>query len=187
MEALQSSLLTNSGKLTHDQVVKACLFKAEKVQIAVAFLKMSGLNLLFKTIEKALKRGATIQLAAGLDFTQTEPEALKKLKRLLEIYPGSGLFISNFERASVFHPKFYLFQFGGQAAAIVGSANLTNGGFLQNEEVSVFLEGEKAAFSEAFFNYFNDLISSKTIVLRPNAQSAFTKANLSSKNRHWTK
>lgn len=164
MEALQSTLLTNSGKLTHDQVLKACLFKAEKVQIAVAFLKMSGLNLLFKTIEKALKRGATIQLAAGLDFTQTEPEALKKLKRLLEIYPGSGLFISNFERTSVFHPKFYLFQFGEQAAAVVGSANLTNGGLLQNEEISVFLEGNKSAFSEAFFNYFGDLISSKTIV-----------------------
>lgn len=165
MESLKSSLLTNSGKQAHSESLKSCISKAKKVQIAVAFLKMSGLNLFFSSIEKALKRGATVQIAAGLDFTQTDPQALKKLKRLSVTYPAFELFISNPNRATVFHPKVYFFKLDeGTAAAIVGSANFTNGGFVQNEEASIFLEGEISAFSDSFFNYFETLISSEAIV-----------------------
>jgi HKD family nuclease len=40
------------------------------------------------------------------------------------------------------HSKLYYFEHGGEYTAIIGSANITYGGLVRNEELSVRIEGE---------------------------------------------
>ena len=88
------------------------------------------------------------QLIVGIDFYQTDPEFLDLMTSI------SASRVAVF-RTGTFHPKIYYFQSKSQAAAIVGSANFTRGGIVDNVEVSIFMEGKPED---------NQLISIKNIV-----------------------
>lgn len=93
-------------------------------------------------------RSRIAALAVGLDFHQTDPDFLDRFRahaRVREVEDGT------------FHPKVYVFRTGSKFDAIVGSANLTRGGFGPNLELDVHLHGvtsdrvfrELVAFVEA--------------------------------------
>jgi HKD family nuclease len=71
----------------------------------------------------------------GLAFSQTDPDLVKALIGV----PGS--FVVTAFPGGTYHPKVYAFRSGAQAAAIVGSANFTNGGLSRNHEASVLITG----------------------------------------------
>lgn len=71
----------------------------------------------------------------GVAFSHTDPALIKALVRVRNAYvvpefPGG-----------TFHPKVYCFVSGQRAAAIVGSANFTNGGLSKNREAALVIEG----------------------------------------------
>ncbi len=75
----------------------------------------------------------------GCHFAQTEPHALRALWNLrtvdnevLRVGPGAG---------GVYHPKLLIGTKGQAARAVVGSSNLTRGGFGLNTELNVLLGG----------------------------------------------
>ncbi|MDE2577785.1 MAG: hypothetical protein KGL46_03175 [Hyphomicrobiales bacterium] len=74
----------------------------------------------------------------GLHFNRTSPDFIKahlKNKRVRFLHSGSG----------VFHPKAFLFEYeGGAWECIIGSANLTNGAFTENDEICLLFNSKTA-------------------------------------------
>lgn len=117
------------------------LKSSDQAYFAVAFLKTSGLNSLSKSIKEFLKSGGELTIVAGQNFALTEPKALKELRKLLQPYPTSKLFLAKANSGnSVFHPKLYLFKSKNRYSIISGSANITQGGLLTNNETSVVVD-----------------------------------------------
>ncbi len=76
-----------------------------------------------------------IRATIGIAFDHTHPDAITLLQEL-------GAEVRIFRDHSVlFHPKAYLFGKPHAAALFVGSSNLTYGGFYQNVETNILLEG----------------------------------------------
>ncbi len=65
------------------RVLKGALYESSEVNIAVAFLKKSGLDTIREALEYALtKRNAQIEIIVGLDFKTTDQRALLALQEL---------------------------------------------------------------------------------------------------------
>ena len=87
---------------------------------------------LFDTREKIAK------IVIGVDFVQTDPDLLEVLAE------DNRTRIASSDSANhTFHPKVYYFQTDKNAAAIIGSANFTNGGTKNNTEAALSLEGSR--------------------------------------------
>ncbi|MDD5612639.1 MAG: phospholipase D family protein, partial [Gallionella sp.] len=78
------------------------------------------------------------QLIFGTHFYQTDPKLLEQFvgEKSVRVMPNDA--------PGTFHPKVYLFIKGNQAAAIVGSANFTNGAMSKNEEAAVMLTADSS-------------------------------------------
>lgn len=111
------------------------LLRAQEVCLATAFAKMSG----WRHIERGILRGnAEVRLLAGLDFMQTQPQLLRAWFKLTKSCNRVKASIA--VRDSVFHPKVLIVRRGASRPdfAIVGSGNLTHGGFVTNTECGLF-------------------------------------------------
>jgi HKD family nuclease len=107
---------------------------------AVAFLKSSGIKYLIPVIEEFLNAGGKLSIIAGQNFALTEPKALYELRRLFENFPKSKLFLAKANSVDkVFHPKLYLFKKKDKCCVISGSANITQGGLIENAETSLLV------------------------------------------------
>ena len=71
-------------------------------------------------------------LVVGLDFHQTDPAFLRRFRSYARIQESAD---------GTFHPKLYVFRRRDQFDAVVGSSNLTHGGFGRNVEANVHLAG----------------------------------------------
>jgi hypothetical protein len=81
-----------------------------------------------------------LELVVGWDFEGTHPKFLRELRLSLRVMPRGG--------GVTFHPKAYLFIQDGKFDAIVGSSNLTRGGFSGNVELNLRISG---ATNERYF------------------------------------
>ena len=108
---------------------------ANEIWIAVAFLKTSGLKLIFDEIKNAVSRDAKIKIIVGTDFFITEPDAIRSLLDLFLGNENTTLSFAVQKRNAAFHPKLYCFMTKEQATLITGSSNLTNGGLIDNTEL----------------------------------------------------
>lgn len=120
---------------------------ARRVQIAVAFLRYSGVKEIESSLDLCLKNGGEVELIAGLDFKSTEPKAMEYFIRLRKQRKKARLYCFGDKMANktdiVFHPKIYLFEKNGSTTGIVGSTNLTRGGLTSNFEVNVIFKEKK--------------------------------------------
>lgn len=128
----------NSGSVPHIKMVTEMMKGAKQVFICMAYLKMSGLVLIQKAIDKALKSGAHLTVIVGTDQYITEPQALKSLFSKIKNHKSCKGFLVQQGGASTFHPKVYFVKKGSVAEALVGSANITGGGLKSNVEASVY-------------------------------------------------
>ncbi|MFQ5870488.1 MAG: hypothetical protein ACE5JC_11350 [Candidatus Zixiibacteriota bacterium] len=111
----------------------------DRVLMAVAFVKESGLSRLADTLCEFMDTGGWVGAVVGIDHQGTSIEGLHLL---LECSNEAYVF-HNRSSSSTFHPKVYLFERSDeQAVAIVSSGNLTAGGLYTNYEVSLSLELE---------------------------------------------
>jgi len=116
--------------------------RSRRAEIAVAFVRCSGLRLIEAAMDKCLSRGGDMEFVVGLDFHTTDAESLRALHVRAEA--GSRLRLYCYgepaDGPGTYHPKLYLLEKGKRLTAIVGSSNLTEGGLSSNVEVNVALD-----------------------------------------------
>lgn len=126
---------------------------AESIKLATAFAHWSGWQLLLPYIKKTT---GTVKLLTGLSFCQTEPGVLYNWHKLSRDERISARLFA--EKRTTFHPKVLLVKSPRKAFAIVGSGNLSSGGFLENIECGLFSNESKvyAALDDWFEKLFTD-------------------------------
>jgi HKD family nuclease len=118
-----------------DEAISATLKRLidsfDDVHIAVAWGSTNP------TFPLLLKNQSKIRhFLVGTHFYQTEPALLEQIKHL------DVARVMYADSSGTFHPKLYLFFSKDKAAAIVGSANFTNGAMSRNVEACILLEGD---------------------------------------------
>lgn len=109
------------------------------LDIAVAWVRASGMAHLQLELESFLKAGNELNVVVGVDLDNTTKEGLERLLAL-EQYGKTSVFVHHNEGGTIFHPKLYLFRNSAQARLIVGSNNITEAGLYQNTEAGLELE-----------------------------------------------
>jgi hypothetical protein len=85
---------------------------------------------------KAIKtRGAQVRFIVGVDLDGTSEEALRELLS----WDIEARVVKNRKPRHTFHPKIYVVERSGSADIIIGSSNLTEGGFYRNYECSAHI------------------------------------------------
>ncbi len=102
--------------------LRACLDRADKADLAVAFILRSGVALVREHLRDLLDRGGQVRIVTGDYLNVTDPDALIDLLDL-----GGNLQLRIFEaKTTSFHPKAYIFAGADHPdTAFVGSSNLT--------------------------------------------------------------
>lgn len=131
---MRTRLLNSTAELA--RVFCECCGKAEDIRIVTAWATTDCS--LFNTIRLARDKVAT--MVVGLDFYTTSPDFLYQFRSVIRI--GDAL------DGGTFHPKLYLFQNDNDFCCIMGSSNFTSGGFGNNAELNICIEGDT---SEPFF------------------------------------
>ncbi len=136
-------LVSNFNQSTgHSSRLTQLFERAEHFDCYVAFANSNGLELLWEPLVGALEAGMKARFVVGLNFYQTEPQALYDLLEVSESYPRQlEFYISSGCSKLTFHPKVYAFRYPKENCRIViGSANLTQGGLTRNIESSLLYE-----------------------------------------------
>jgi HKD family nuclease len=123
------------------KVIKQCLAWSENVDIAVAFVRQSGVLSIAEEICQIQSKGGQVRMLAGTDFGLTEPEAMSALQNF-------GVEVRVFSGSTIFHPKGYLFQKGKTLKAIIGSSNLSLSGLESGVEWNILLNSEHENLKE---------------------------------------
>jgi len=141
---LKINIIDNHSK-SLSSILSQRIVQSNDIRIAVAFLSMRGINLLYDSIDFALDQGASFEFLAGLDMQTTEPEALHFLYNLSKKNANLTLYCYvSVEPSSIYHPKIYLLKNtnSSEVIAIVGSSNLTEGGLKRNIEANLIIEAD---------------------------------------------
>lgn len=103
--------------------------EVDQVDLNVAFVMRSGLEIIRESLERALQRGAHVRLLTTDYLMTTDPSALGLLLDIRETEEfGENLDVRIFsDQSTSFHPKAYLFRSSkaGRRIAFVGSSNLS--------------------------------------------------------------
>lgn len=121
------------------QEVKGIETYWDSLDVAVAWVRASGVSHLEDSLVKFLKSGGHLRFIVGIDLHNTSFEGLKALVKLEE-HGTSETFVYHNEAGSVFHPKVYLFRNVEEARLIVGSNNMTASGLYSNVEAGLQLD-----------------------------------------------
>ncbi|MCL2063814.1 MAG: phospholipase D family protein [Candidatus Cloacimonetes bacterium] len=150
-------ILSNTNYSLAD-VLKSELMESTQVRIAVAFIRKTGIDEIYKSLEYAMTiNNASIELIIGLDFKTTDYKALKTLKDIEDSHKNFVFYCFGDNRDNyndlIFHPKIYLLETSlsrnTKYTSIIGSSNLTKGGLTSNLEVnSIFREDKPKYFSQ---------------------------------------
>lgn len=111
---------------------------AKAIRLATAFAHMNGWQLLAAPV---LSSKAEVRLLTGLFFLQTEPRLLREWNRLATSLETRGRIMARLaNRSTMFHPKVLIVEstLPEQAFAIIGSGNLSVGGFRTNVECGLY-------------------------------------------------
>ena len=122
----------------------------DSLDIAVAWVRASGMAYLSDSLRQFLTHGGHLAFTVGIDLQNTTLEGLQALLDL-EAHGVCETFVYHNEASSVFHPKLYLFRNDVEARLIVGSNNLTAAGLYANVEagLQVDTEGDAAVIKDA--------------------------------------
>jgi len=132
-------VIWNTDKEEHRKQLVALFNGARHFECAIAFAKESGFKQIEKPFRTSLIGGMSGRIILGLDFCLTDPSVLDTLLKWSQTFQQLEVYVSHSEPSVCFHPKVYAFSYGARAAMLVGSANLTSGGFGNNWECSVLL------------------------------------------------
>ena len=139
------------------------LKKADSVDIIVSFLMESGVKMLLEELDNALKRGAKIRILTGNYLGITQPSALYLLKKKL----GSRVDMRFYnEKDRSFHPKSYIFHYGGYSDIYIGSSNISRSALTSGIEWNYrFSSVSDPKNYEKFYHAFEDLFEHHSIII----------------------
>lgn len=139
-----NGLFVDNVRLKFDNVLNSLILNSQRVQIAVAFVKNSGLRLIESALSSCIANSGIVEFIVGLDFHTTDAQSLRVLSQMAHDTSRLSLFCFSdpADNVSVYHPKLYLFEKHEHVKCIIGSSNLTQGGLRDNIEVNVMLEFE---------------------------------------------
>ena len=127
-------LQLNANKDNHRKILADSIKRSEISVLCSGWLKHAGLKHLLPAIDLALKNGSQITIYSNKKHTDSEAiESIKSRESILHIVVDDS--------DKYLHSKIYYFESAGEYKAIIGSANITNGGLISNEELSVNLSG----------------------------------------------
>nr|WP_273033205.1 phospholipase D family protein [Pseudaminobacter soli] len=134
----------------------------------VAFARMSGMKLIQNSLRARVDKGLSATFVIGINFFQSEPDLLRALLRLRAAAARAGgeiqVYMGAAAGACTLHPKVYWFKGGRQEALIVGSANMTSGGFSDNHELSAALIGGGRKWQRRLEGWIGDRVTDGDIV-----------------------
>ncbi|MGX0891109.1 HKD family nuclease [Pseudomonas sp. ADAK2 TE3594] len=154
-------LVLNEEERGHGTIIEELIVEAEHMICMVAFAKKSAYTLIKDVLNRALKKGLNAKMAIGLDFHITEPAVLTQLLALTKKH-AFKLYVSN--SSSAFHPKIYAFQRGEKYSVVVGSANLTRGGFYGNYEASTLIDDLGGEMTKSIAKHFDLLVKTEELI-----------------------
>ena len=108
----------------------------DTLDIAVAWVRASGMAHLSDRLANFLQHGGQLSVVVGIDLLNTTREGLQALLDL-ERHGRCETFVYHNEAGSIFHPKLYLFRNEEEARLIVGSDNITESGLYVNVEAGL--------------------------------------------------
>jgi superfamily II DNA or RNA helicase/SOS-response transcriptional repressor LexA len=131
---------------------------ATSISIAAAFIRQTGLKLIFSALEDALFRGAKVRILTGDYMGITEPTALRHL--LLLGARGAEVKVFESKARQSFHMKAYIFLENttidhADGCAFIGSSNISKAALLDGLEwnLSVDLKTEPEKFNTVLRKY----------------------------------
>lgn len=113
--------------------------KYKMLNIAVAFAKKGGVQLVEESIQRFREHGGTVNAYIGIDLWGTSSDALVELLPLVD-----ALYVVHVRGNQTFHPKIYQFDNDCEITVVVGSNNLTVGGLWRNFESSAIITEQSA-------------------------------------------
>ncbi len=111
----------------------------DSLDIAVAWVRASGMAYLSDRLANFLRNGGHVSVIVGIDIQNTTREGLQALLDL-EAHGHCETFVYHNEASGVFHPKLYLFRNDEEARLIVGSNNITQSGLYVNVEAGLQID-----------------------------------------------
>lgn len=149
------SLITGGSDPFLPELIDA-INQATEIKIVVAFIRMTGLDLIFDALNDALESNAKVHIITGDYLNVTEPLALKSLMLLKE----RGATVSIFETSGTtsFHMKSYIFTNSTDIAkdiAFVGSSNISKAALTTGLEwnFKVLKKQNELAFNELLSSF----------------------------------
>lgn len=126
-----------------------------RIVFVSAFVALRTILRLRDRLLARFQGGCQLRLTIGIDLGGTSRDVLEELLRWdCEVF----IFHNPIPRAT-FHPKIYLFENAARTTLIVGSNNLTDGGFYTNYEASVRHDFELPADAEEFRRIADPLLT----------------------------
>ena len=126
-------LFIDNRSSTIHEVVNRYLEWSENADIAVAFIRKSGIRLVDSNIKSLLRRGGGLRMLVGKDFGYTEPDAILYLNFI-------GAHVRVFIGDTIFHPKCYIFRKSNNFKIVLGSSNFTASCFNTGVEWNLALD-----------------------------------------------
>lgn len=133
-------MIITNHKESHKEKLTELFKEADEIIFAVGFLKNSGLNNIKNCLKDFCKdklKKSTFFIGTGLG--ETDPKTLENLNNIIKSKANHKLILCTPD-AGIFHSKIYVFRKGNNATIIIGSANLTEAGWIVNDEVSMIKE-----------------------------------------------
>lgn len=119
---------------------------ASRIVFVSAFVSLQTIMRVKHQVIELKGSGADLRFVLGIDLGGTSQEALKELI-------GWGIDVRIVKHripGHTFHPKLYLFQWASHATIIIGSNNVTEGGFFGNYEGAARITYQLPEDTEAF-------------------------------------
>ncbi len=142
-------------------IINQEMMNARRVQVAVAFLRYSGVKEIEQSLRQCLDGGGKAEFIVGLDFKSTDPNAMGFFIRLSNECPNAKFYCFGDRGANktniVFHPKIYLFERANETTGVVGSTNLTKGGLTSNFEVNVIFKEKRPLYYSQLQAIYNSV------------------------------
>ena len=142
-----AKVITSSSELS--ELFATCCTEYDMISFATAWAGSHPIiDVLFEN------KGKIRMSTVGLHFYQTSPEFIKRFESVPQIQYDKRF------STDIFHPKVYLFYNDEKDwSAIVGSSNLTGGGFDKNVECNIFMSSEHES-SDVYYSLMSLLDSS---------------------------
>jgi len=138
----------------------------QRFRFAVAYMRVSGLRLLYGTLQALRDRSGHIAGAVGIDQEITTIEALELLCQLSS-ESTIVCTVSNY----IYHPKLYLAEGDKWASAVVSSANLTRDGLYRNVELATIIHLDLGSSADVeIYRYYDAFLSELLNPGNPNVQ-----------------